>query len=76
MKTVLLSEFKAKCIGLLREAQRNHESIVITRRGRPIARVEPLYDDQPARQLGVLRGRMRIHGDLVETGFAKEWEIE
>jgi prevent-host-death family protein len=76
MKTVLLSEFKAKCIGLLREAQRNHEPIVVTRRGKPIARVEPLYDDQPPRRLGVLRGRMRIHGDLVETDFASEWEIE
>lgn len=76
MKTVLLSEFKAKCIGLLREAHRNHEPIVITRRGKKIARVEPLYDDQPARQLGVLRGRMRIHGDLVKTDFETEWELE
>ncbi len=74
MKTVLLSEFKAKCIGMLKDAQRTHEPIVITRRGKKIARVEPLFEDQPPRQLGTLKGRMQIHGDLVETDFDDEWE--
>ena len=47
---------------------------MITRRGKKIARVEPLYEDQPRRELGALKGRMLVHGDLVETDFDEEWE--
>ena len=43
MKTVIISEFKAKCIAILREAQRTREPVVVTRRGKPLARIEPIY---------------------------------
>lgn len=36
------SQFKATCLALLDEVERTHEEIVITKRGRPIARLAPL----------------------------------
>lgn len=44
MKTIILSVFKANCIALLREAQKTSEPIIVTRRGRPLARIEPLRE--------------------------------
>jgi prevent-host-death family protein len=74
MKRVLISEFKAKCIAVLREAQRTGEPVLITRRGRPIARIEPVAEGQPERRLGALRGRMRITGDIVRVDTTRDWE--
>ena len=75
MKKLLISEFKAKCIAVLREAQRTGEPVLITRRGRAIARIEPIMECEPSRRLGVLRGRMRIKGDIVEVDTTQDWDI-
>jgi len=74
MKTVVISEFKAKCIAFLREAQQTGESILVTRRGQPIARVEPVREDRSERPLGVFRGRMKVRGDIVQTDSSADWE--
>ncbi|MFN7814220.1 MAG: type II toxin-antitoxin system Phd/YefM family antitoxin [Planctomycetia bacterium] len=75
MKTVILSTFKAHCIALLREAQRTSEPIIVTRRGRPLARIEPVREPVPSRRFGRQRGRMRIKGDIVHADFSADWEV-
>jgi prevent-host-death family protein len=77
MKTIVVSEFKAKCIAVLREAQRTGEPILVTRRGRPLARVEPVAANATERRLGVHRGRMTFKRgvDLVHAGSEEDWEI-
>ena len=75
MKTMVISEFKAKCISTLKEAQRSGEDLLITWRGHPLARVKPISDSVPPRKLGALRGRLRIRGDLIHTGFNEDWEM-
>jgi prevent-host-death family protein len=42
MKTVAISEFKARCLGLLEEVKATGEELVVTKRGAPIARVTPV----------------------------------
>ena len=74
MKKVVVSEFKAKCIAFLREAQESGESILITRRGKPIARVDPVREVRSERPLGVFRGRMKVRGDLVYADTSDDWE--
>jgi prevent-host-death family protein len=44
-RTVSASQFKAKCLGMLDEVATTGEEIVITKRGRPVARV--LAADEP-----------------------------
>ena len=75
MKTMIISEFKAKCIGVLKDAQRDHETIIVTWRGHPLARVEPITSDRPIRRLGGLRGKMTITGDIVGAGWESDWEM-
>jgi prevent-host-death family protein len=74
MKTMLISEFKAHCTSEITEACRTGEAIVVTRRGKPVARVEPIIEKKPLRILGAMKGVMTIHGDIVHAGFADEWE--
>ena len=74
MKTVLISEFKAKCIKMLKEVQKNGKPLLVTLRGEPIARVEPVAKGKK-RQLGALKGRMIIKGDIIKSDFEKDWLV-
>ena len=74
MKSMLISEFKAKCIATLKNVQRTGTPVVVTRRGKPVAQVVPMPRAPERRTLGTLRGRLRIRGDLVHSGFSADWE--
>ena len=40
-KQITATEFKARCLRLLDEVAETGETLVVTKRGRPVARVEP-----------------------------------
>lgn len=75
MKTMLISEFKAKCIGVLKEVQRTGEPVVVTLRGKPMARVEALTADKDRKRLGSLAGTIETHCDLVRADSSGDWEM-
>lgn len=41
-RTIPAGEFKAKCLALLDEVAETGEELVVTKRGKPVARVAPL----------------------------------
>ncbi len=65
MRTMLVSEFKAKCIATLKEVQRTRQPLLITLRGEPLAAVQPVRVRPAGKRLGALKGRMLIRRDLV-----------
>ena len=77
MKEIGISEFKAKCIDKLKTVQATGEPLLVTLRKRPVAVVNP-YTENVARKrmLGTMRGWVTIHGDIVRSDFADEWEME
>ena len=75
MKTMLVSEFKAKCIAVLRGVQKSGEPVVVTLRGRPMARVEGVEAGKPVKQLGTLKGTLRIRKSIVRTDSSGDWEM-
>lgn len=74
MKTVLISEFKAKCIQLLKDAQKSGLPLTVTLRGEPIARVEPITKNKK-RRLGALKGRMIIKGDIIRSDIENDFLV-
>lgn len=62
MKTIGAARFKERCLSLL--DQLDAEGLVITKRGRPVARVLP-YDQEFARLIGSLRDKVVIRGDVM-----------
>ena len=75
MKTMLVSEFKAKCIAVLKGVEQSGEPIVVTLRGRPMARVEAVGDTSRSKQLGALSGTLRIRRSLVRSDTSGDWEM-
>ena len=75
MRTMLVSEFKAKCIAILKEVERSRRPIIITLRGRPLAAVQPVDKQRRRKRLGGLKGRMVIRRDLLRLDTTKDWEM-
>jgi prevent-host-death family protein len=65
--------FKARCLGLLDEVEQQRKEIVITKRGRPVARLVPV-DEKPPTIFGRMKGTGRILGDIFSTG--ESWEAD
>ena len=62
-RTMKASEFKAKCLRLMDEVAETGEEIVITKRGRPVARLRPLWRTREA-PFGRDHDSIRVHGDI------------
>ncbi|HYI74021.1 MAG TPA: type II toxin-antitoxin system Phd/YefM family antitoxin [Gaiellaceae bacterium] len=44
MRTIPAGRFKAECLRLLDEVAESGETIVVTKRGKPVAKLEPLEE--------------------------------
>ena len=60
MKTITATEFKAKCLQLLDEVQRTGEELVISKRGKAVARVVAERVEKPWL---ALRGKGHFRSD-------------
>jgi prevent-host-death family protein len=73
-RTIKASEFKAKCLKLMDEVAENGGEIVITKHGRPTARLVA-YREKPQTLFGIDRGKLEILGDVVAP-VDVEWEAD
>lgn len=70
-KTIPAGQFKAQCLGLLDQVSESKEIIVVTKHGKPIAKVIPFNETESPS----LRGSVNYNGDIVEpTG--ESWNVE
>lgn len=69
--TIGAGDFKAKCLQLLDEVAARREPLVITKRGKPVARLVPMPPD--AQLFGALAGSVLNEGDIVAPVDA-EWD--
>lgn len=61
------AEFKAKCLRLLDEVASTHEPLIITKRGKPVAKLVPIDEDTPESMFGYMRGTVTILGDIIDV---------
>ncbi len=67
--------FKAQYLKLLDDVQKRRQTIVITARGKPAAKLVPADAEPPVSLFGCLKGRAQIVGEIVApTGIA--WDAE
>lgn len=70
-KVMAAGKFKAQCLEVLDRVARTGEPVVVTKRGRPVARVVPV----PPAGAASLRGSIIYHGDVVGP-VDDRWETE
>ena len=71
---VSAANFKTNCLRLMDEVAQRRMPLIITKRGKPIAKLVPL-DDKPIDIFGRMAGTIKICGDIIEpTG--EVWEAD
>ncbi len=75
VESIAISEFKATCLAVLERVRRTGTSVLVTRRGVPVAEINP---PSPASVdsdwMGSMRTTATIVGDLVAPIAADDWE--
>ena len=71
MKTIGAEQFKKQCLALLDRL--DVEGLIITKHGKPVARVFP-YDKQCADLIGSLQHKIKIRGNILTTG--RRWDAD
>ena len=66
-------EFKARCLKLMDEVARTHEPVIITKRGKPVAKMVPVENEEKPELFGYMAGTATIHGDIIGP-IEVEWE--
>lgn len=73
MKSIGAARFKEQCLSLLDRL--DAEGLVVTKHGKPVARVLP-YERRFEPLIGSLRDRIHVHGDLLSTDTRWDTDAE
>ncbi len=73
-RQIAAGEFKATCLALLDDVQRARHEIVITKRGKPVARLVPVEASVPD-IFGRMKGSIDILGDIISP-IDEVWDAE
>jgi prevent-host-death family protein len=71
MKQMAAAKFKAQCLSILDRV--DSEGIVITKRGKPVAKLIPI-NAASADLIGSLKGKIKFKGDILSTGI--RWDAQ
>lgn len=76
IKTSLIGagEFKVKCLHILDEVYTSRTEIIITKRGKPVARLVPVDDAAPS-SFGRMKGSAEVLGDLIAP-VGEDWDAD
>jgi prevent-host-death family protein len=73
-RQISATELKAKCLALLDEVNKNGETIIITKRGKPVAMLQA-SKKVPGKSLeNAFSDQIKIVGDIVNFNTAEDWE--
>jgi prevent-host-death family protein len=61
---IAAADFKANCLRLMDEVARQRRPIIITKRGKPVAKLVPI-EQEPTDLFGYMAGTARICGDII-----------
>lgn len=71
MKTIGAAKFKEHCLGLIDDLDK--EGLIITKNGKPVAKIIPLSEDRN-NQIGKFKEDIQILGSTLSTGI--KWNAE
>jgi prevent-host-death family protein len=73
VKTIPAGAFKTNCLAIMDEVKAKRATIVITKHGKPVAKLVPINADTDE-IFGFFRGRGSVTGDVVSPVLSpKEW---
>ena len=74
-RSVSATEFKAKCLAILDEVHDRGDVITVTKRGKPVATIQPVKKKKWKSPEGMWAGKVEIVGDIVNIDLADLWDV-
>ena len=74
MVKIPAGEFKAKCLKIMDQVKNYHEEIIITKHGKPVAKLVPVEEIKAKQVFGFLKGTVIIHEDITKP-LDEKWEV-
>ncbi len=74
-RVVRATEFKTKCLALLDEVEREGVSITVTKRGKPLATLQPFRKKPRPLTEGLWMGKVHFPDDRLTSDTAELWDI-
>jgi len=75
---ITAAKFKAECLKLMDQVASKHSEIVITKRGKPVARLVAAGNAKTNAQVGVfgwMKGSVEVLGDITES-LDEKWSAD
>lgn len=72
LRRVSAANFKADCLRLLDEVAQRRSPIIVTKRGKPVAKLVP-FDNSPIDPFGCMAGTAKICGDIISPIADLQW---
>jgi prevent-host-death family protein len=73
MKKMAAGAFKVHCLAVMDEVQSKRETVLITKRGKAVAKLVPVAEDNGKDEIfGFMAGKVKIVGDIVSPAFSPE----
>ena len=75
MTQIAAGQFKAQCLKLMDQVQQTREEIVITKHGKPVAKLVPLDSGSSQSLFGYMQGTVQINDDIIAP-IDETWEVD
>lgn len=72
---IAAGQFKAHCLKIMDRVHKTHEEVIITKHGRPVAKLVPVEEAPPKPLFGYLRGSVVVKGDITQP-IGEVWNAE
>jgi prevent-host-death family protein len=72
MKTMAAGQFKAKCLAIMDEVQAKREPVLLTKNGKPVAKLVPVPIEGRDPIFGFYKGKLEIKGDILAPLYSEE----
>jgi prevent-host-death family protein len=74
MRTMAAGKFKAQCLAVMDEVQAKREPVVVTKNGKPVAKLVPMDLPEGEDPLDAFRfpGKIEIHGDIMTPLYSDQ----
>ena len=71
---IAAGQFKAQCLKLMDQVKQTREEIVITKHGKPVAKLVPISERSSRSIIGFMKGSVQVTGDIVSP-LDEDWEV-
>ena len=72
---ITAAEFKAKCLKIMDQVNDFHEEVIITKHGKPVAKLISVNSEPKKSIFGYLKNSVKVEKDIIEH-INIEWDAE